>query len=187
MYLIVGLGNPGEQYENTPHNSGFHFIEKLRLKLKEQEELSVGQWSEDKLFQSSFCKIEVGNDLVAVLQKPQTFMNRSGFAVKGGMKRFNVTEPVNNLVLVHDDLDLKLGNFKIQREKSPKAHNGVADVESSLGFSDFLRVRIGVDGRLDRKIPGDKYVLTPYNQQDLQILDTSLITAVEELLERIQL
>jgi PTH1 family peptidyl-tRNA hydrolase len=187
MYLITGLGNPGEQYENTPHNSGFLFLDMLKVLLKDSTDLQVGEWSEDKMFQSHFLKIEKENELLAVFQKPQTFMNRSGSAVLAAIKRFNVSDYKSELILVHDDLDLKLGTYKIQKEKSPKAHNGVIDVESSLKGKDFLRVRIGVDARSDRTIPGDRYVLIPFDKENQEVQRRSIVSAIQELREVIKI
>jgi PTH1 family peptidyl-tRNA hydrolase len=186
MHLIVGLGNPGEKYEKTPHNSGFLFLDKLRLLLKDSGELQVGEWSIDKMFESEFCKIEKSGELFTVFQRPQTFMNRSGAAVRAAINRLHLEDYTSQLILVHDDLDLKLGTFKIQKGKSPKAHNGVNDVENSLGGKDFLRVRIGVDGRNDRTVPGDRYVLIPFNDAELELLEDSILSAIKELREIIQ-
>jgi PTH1 family peptidyl-tRNA hydrolase len=186
MYLIAGLGNPGEQYEKTPHNSGFLFLDKLRLSLKENTDLNVGEWAESRLFQSQFCKVEKDSELVLVLQKPQTFMNRSGYAVKGAIRRFRLTDFPSELIVVHDDLDMKLGTFKIQKEKSPKGHNGVIDIENSLKSKDFLRVRIGVDGREGLDIPGEKYVLTSIKDDQYSSLEASILSAVKQLREVIR-
>jgi PTH1 family peptidyl-tRNA hydrolase len=187
MYLIVGLGNPGEKYENTPHNSGFLLLDMLKVHLKDSTDLQVGEWSEDKLFQSHFLKVEKDGELLVVLQKPQTFMNRSGAAVLGAIKRFNLTDYSSELILVHDDLDLKLGSFKVQKEKSPKAHNGVIDVENVLKEKDFLRVRIGVDARSDRTIPGDRYVLIPFDKENQEVQRRSILSAIQELREVIKI
>jgi PTH1 family peptidyl-tRNA hydrolase len=187
MHLIAGLGNPGEQYENTPHNSGFLFLDMFKVLLKDSTDLQIGEWSEDKMFQSSFVKIEKDGELLAVFQKPMTFMNRSGAAVAGAIKRFNLADYQNELILVHDDLDLKLGTFKIQKEKSPKAHNGVLDVESSLKGKDFLRVRIGVDARTDRTIPGERYVLIPFEDEQHELLKRSVLSAINGLREVIKI
>lgn len=119
MKLVVGLGNPGEKYKDTRHNVGFMVIDKL------------------KKYKENLRKV--------VLVKPKTFMNKSGVVV-AKLKRFYKIS-VDDLYVVHDDLDLKLGEYKIQKGVGPKVHNGVSSVEEQLGSKEFWRVRVGVDNR----------------------------------------
>lgn len=163
MKLIIGLGNPGEEYRNTRHNVGFLFLDYFAQK---------NSFKLNKKFNSEMLEISQNNEK-NILAKPQTFMNRSGEAVSK-IKNFYKIEK-ENLYVVHDDLDIRLGDFKIQKGVGPKLHNGILSIEESLKTKDFYRIRIGVDNRTDVKIPGQEYVLDRFtkeeNQQLLQVFN----------------
>ena len=108
MKLIVGLGNPGEKYHSSRHNVGFLFLDALREKLLWQGDCSVTDWKEEKTFNSKLCLLKKGSEVIAILQKPLTYMNRSGDAVAKVVKKFNIEDFGENLILIHDDLDLSL-------------------------------------------------------------------------------
>lgn len=169
MKLIVGLGNPGEEYKKTRHNAGFLFVEKLAGKesfsldkKQEAEVLGLKNW---------------------LLVKPQTFMNDSGRAVRKIMDFYKLK--TEDVVIVHDDLDLAFGEYKIQKEKGPKIHNGVKSVEQCLGRIDFLRVRIGVDNRQPgvNYGTGADYVLSSLSKKEMVELDGVFEEATKELAE----
>jgi PTH1 family peptidyl-tRNA hydrolase len=140
MKLVVGLGNPGTKYIHSRHNAGFMLV--------------------DYLEQSATFPANVR------FLKPQTFMNKSGDAVSRELNFYKLKP--EDLIVVHDDLDLKLGEFKIQKGKGPKVHNGVNHVEERLGTKEFWRVRLGVDNRPSSRlrpasrITGDSYVLANF-------------------------
>lgn len=143
--LIIGLGNPGALYKSNRHNVGYMFIDKALI-----------------------SKSKVLNNLK--VQKTDTFMNESGRCVKKFVKSHEVQ--TTNLYVVHDDLDIPLGKFKIQFGVGPKVHNGLDSVEQELGTKDFWRVRIGVDNRVsDNRIPGEQYVLQDFASEELEILN----------------
>lgn len=158
MKLIVGLGNRGEKYTNTRHNAGFIFVDLLA------EEIGKLRFEKnDKL------KSYVVENADIVLAKPDNYMNNSGSSV-AELVRFYKIE-LNDLYIAHDDLDLKLGNYKITRGKGPYLHNGVESVEKGLGSSSFWRIRLGVDNRsADNRIPGKDYVLSRFEPQELEII-----------------
>lgn len=184
MLLISGLGNIGKEYENTPHNSGFLFVDTLREILTHVPTLQVSQWvDENKLFSSEICKVKRDGETICILQKPLTYMNLSGKAVKQIYEKFNIQK----FVLVHDDLDIQLGKYKIQEGKSPKGHNGVLSVENSLNMQDFTRVRIGIENRGGRNIPGEDYVLIKYSKDELLLLNECISESIEELLTSVPL
>jgi len=140
MKLIVGLGNPGAKYAQNRHNSGFMLVDYLKQN-------------------ASF------NSDVEYL-KPQTFMNKSGDEVSRKVNFYKIKP--EDLVVIHDDLDLKLGEYKIQKGKGPKIHNGINHIEERLGTKDFWRVRIGVDARpIENRLPGDAYVLQNFQSGEL--------------------
>ncbi|HEY1760023.1 MAG TPA: aminoacyl-tRNA hydrolase [Bryobacteraceae bacterium] len=137
-FLVVGLGNPGEEYEFTPHNLGFLAIDRLA----ERNAIRVTRKE---------CDARVGNGVIhskrVALAKPQTFMNESGRAVKGLLGRYEV-EPdrlPESLVVVYDELDLPWGTLRIKPKGSAAGHNGMKSVIAHLGTQNFVRVRVGVD------------------------------------------
>ncbi len=168
MKLIVGLGNPGNEYLNTRHNAGFVFVDQMAG--------GVRFLSENK-FESLVCR-----DKDVLFVKPQTFMNESGRAVRKVMDYYKLS--VSDLILVHDDLDLKLGEYKIQTGVGPKVHNGVSSVETSLPDKNFLRVRLGVDnrGELGRAVSGSDYVLGKFGKEEVEELEETIEEAADELL-----
>lgn len=172
MNLIVGLGNPGEKYKNNRHNVGFQFIDFII------ENLQNPNYKLQITNQYQILNIKIQKTHLAVvyrltsnvmLAKPQTFMNRSGLAVKQIIKRLKLN--VENLIVVHDDLDIPLGKFKIQKGTGPRLHNGIESIEKILLTKDFWRVRIGVDNRIStNKINGETYVLNDFLQNEKKIL-----------------
>jgi peptidyl-tRNA hydrolase, PTH1 family len=134
-YLFVGLGNPGEKYKNTAHNSGFRVASLLR------EEIALPSFSKDKITNSLITKGMYENKKVVIIL-PLTYMNLSGIAVKKTIKRFNFLS--KNLVLIHDDTDLQEGTVRFSFSRGSAGHKGVASVINHLKTKDFTRVRIGV-------------------------------------------
>jgi len=151
-YIIVGLGNPGEEYIGTRHNTGRIAVEALADKIDSDE------WKEDKKLKSETVKIKVGKN-TATLIKPNTFMNKSGEAVKSLVKSKKSAE---TLVVIHDDLDLPFGKIKISFNKSAGGHRGVQSVIRAVKTEAFIRMRIGISpvtssGKI-RKPSGEKDV-----------------------------
>jgi PTH1 family peptidyl-tRNA hydrolase len=179
MFIVAGLGNPTKQYEDTPHNSGYMFVDALRKYLLENSNYEISDWKEEKkIFLSDICRIKKAGELVGILQKPLTYMNNSGKAAQLLLKKY----PDARFILAHDDLDIPLGNSKVQKGRSPKGHNGVLSVESVVKGNDFLRVRLGIENRGDRLIPGEDYVLIPYNKKELETLKGSISRCIDVLL-----
>lgn len=178
MKLIVGLGNPGEKYKNNRHNVGFMFVDYLRetcnVKHITQEERKV--FKKNKYLQPEIAEYQIKLHATRytlhdfILAKPQTFMNNSGIAVKSCVTRYtlNVTR---DLIIVHDDLDIPLGKFHIQKGVGPKLHNGIDSIEKEIGTKDFWRVRIGVDNRDPKnRIDGEAYVLQDFQPEEKKIV-----------------
>jgi len=161
MKLLVGLGNPGETYQKNRHNVGFLFVDFLA-------DLKKGEWKYDKYLSAEICSYSES----ITLAKPQTYMNRSGESVKELFERYTLT--ANDLIIVHDDLDIPLGKFKIQMQ-GPKQHNGLASIQNKLRTNDFLRVRIGVDNRPpENRIDGETYVLGDFTEEERKIVEQLL-------------
>lgn len=131
QFLIVGLGNPGEKYENTTHNSGFRVVESL----KEKE--GFPQFKKDNTLNSLVSRKEE-----TLLLLPLTFMNLSGHAVAKAIKRYNI--PLQNVIVIHDDHDLEAGSIRISFSSGSAGHRGVQSIISCLKSKDFNRLRIGV-------------------------------------------
>jgi PTH1 family peptidyl-tRNA hydrolase len=183
--LFVGLGNPGQTYEKTRHNAGWLAIDEL---IKEWENPAVPtQWKGEKKLFGSLAKIRHLNHDCFFL-KPNTFMNESGLCVASAVKWFLDEDPTQpdqdfrQVVILHDDLDLPLGKYKLQYQSGPKVHNGVNSVRQHLHSDKFWVARIGIDTREgDRTIPGQAYVLQPFTQAELSTLRSSMKTLGEEL------
>lgn len=166
--LIVGLGNPGTKYNNTRHNVGFFLLDRLATDLD-------GQWLMDKKSNSVIIK-----HTQCILVKPQTFMNTSGEAVSKIINYYS--QDSNNLYVAHDDLDLVLGEYKIQKGKGPKVHGGINSIEERLGAKDFWRIRIGVDNRdPDNRIKGEEYVLQKFSKEEKEKLEPVIKKIASEL------
>lgn len=162
MKLIVGLGNPGEKYAKNRHNAGFLALDVLASK----PEFSNHKFQFTNKFESEILK---SDDILLV--RPQTFMNRSGVAVSQIVNFYKVS--TDDLIVVHDDLDIKLGEYKIQEEVGPKVHNGVNSIEKCLGRKDFWRVRVGIDSRqpaAGSRQSGEDYVLEDFTGQEMEVI-----------------
>ena len=178
--LIVGLGNPGKKYTDTRHNVGFMVVDKLA-------EMINGQWLMNKKFQS----LIINHKSSIIFSKPQTFMNSSGIAVKKLMVRFKIKLP--DLWIIHDDLDIRLGSYKIQKGVGPKLHNGIESIERELGTKVFWRVRVGVDNRekiqnpksQTQKISGEQYVLQDFTGEEFKILNSTIENIVKDILSKL--
>jgi PTH1 family peptidyl-tRNA hydrolase len=179
MILLTGIGNREMKYHNTRHNAGYFAIEIMQQALRFEGFMSDKAFHRERMLLSEITTAKWGNKDVVLLQKTQTNMNNAGEAVKRVFDKYDIEE----FVLFHDDLDICLGDYKIQKGKSPKGHNGVNNVEKEIGQKDFWRVRIGIDNRPeDSKVPGEKYVLERFEKEEREILKATCVEACEELL-----
>lgn len=185
MVLIVGLGNPGGKHEYTRHNVGWLVLDQLIREISNFKFLISKQTPNLKLQFSKKFNAEVLRIDNLILTKPQTFMNDSGVAVFALTSYFKV--PTSKLHVIHDDLDIKLGEYKIQLGIGPKVHNGVNSIEEKLGAKDFWRIRIGVDNRSSAdRTPGEQYALQNFTDEERQILDKVIQKVVNELSLRLK-
>ena len=136
MYLIVGLGNPGAKFIHTRHNLGFEVVEELVRKANGKWQMANG-WQTEKKFKADICKGEE-----VIIAKPLTFMNLSGMAVEPIASYYKI--PVENIIVIHDELDLPLGHIKIRIGGSGAGHHGIESVMEKLGDEKFIRVRLGI-------------------------------------------
>ena len=172
FHLIVGLGNPGREYRHTRHNAGFWWLELLAAALR------AGFRAESK-FHAHIAAVRGGDDGDLRLALPQTFMNRSGLAV-ASLARFYRVAP-GEILIAHDELDLKPGVVKLKRGGGNAGHNGLKDIAASLGSSDFWRLRIGIghprDGALSEQEVAD-YVLHPPPAGEHALIEDALARAL---------
>lgn len=163
--LIIGLGNPGKKYEKTRHNAGFMAIDFLRKKF-DAPKLKL-----NKKFNAEIVKTESKKEKI-IMAKPLTFMNNSGEAVFSILSFYKIKP--KDLIVVHDDMDLDLGDLRENTGRGSAGHNGVQSIINILGTKDFLRWRIGI-GRPEKSannktIPPDAYVLQKFNKEEIKII-----------------
>lgn len=173
MNIFIGLGNPGEKYQNNRHNVGHIFIDYLvnQLKSVEIKELKEKNKPIAKIYRSE----------TIILAKSLTFMNESGKAIKKILNKFYV--PSYKLYVIHDDLDIPLGKFKIQFANGPKLHNGIKSIEKTLKTKDFWRIRIGVDNRKKENwIDGETYVLQNFSPEEKNVLTNEVFLKIIKVL-----
>jgi PTH1 family peptidyl-tRNA hydrolase len=148
MKIIIGLGNPGIKYKNNRHNAGFLVAEQLKNQI------------------SNF-QFPISNQFI--ITKSKNFMNDSGSFVLAQYTKYHI--PYTSLFIVHDDLDIKLGEFKIQFGKGPKVHNGLNDIYEKLGTNEFWHVRVGVDPTSRGALRGEQLVLSDFTPEEKVILE----------------
>jgi PTH1 family peptidyl-tRNA hydrolase len=165
MWLVVGLGNPGQKYTETRHNVGFTVIDQL-----------ASACSIQLKGRTKYCIHGRGfiEDRGMVLIKPLTFMNLCGTAIHEMMKD---QEDIKNLLVIHDDLDLPPGSLKIRKNGSSGGHRGIESIIQNIGSKDFIRLKIGI-GRSLRISPED-YVLRPFYKKEKPLIDDAVHHAVE--------
>lgn len=167
MYLIVGLGNPGDKYKETRHNVGFQVVERLA------EEMGVS------FAESKWPALLVKGSLAGqatVLVKPQTFMNLSGEAVAPIASYYKI-EP-ENIVVIHDDLDLDCGRIKLCANRGAGGHNGIKSIIQRLGCRTFNRIKIGI-GRPGEIMPVERYVLAHFAGAEAPLISEAIGRATE--------
>lgn len=162
MKLVVGLGNPGPQYAKTRHNAGFMAVEKLGGRVgadfkRETCSSLVAEW--------------LSGDEKLILAKPQTFMNLSGKAVSALVKKFSVK--LEDVVVVHDDVDIAVGKIREKTGGGAGGHNGVSDVAQRLGTPEFKRFRLGV-GRPPEGCDTAEYVLSPFEKGEREFVEKAI-------------
>ena len=170
MKLIFGLGNPGKQYEKTRHNIGYMLVDLI---------------AKDKniLFKNSKFNADVAeyfyNNEKIILVKPLSFMNLSGGVVKKMVSFYNID--LNDIMIIHDDLDMSFGRIKIVNNSSSGGHNGIKDIESNLGSKDYLRLKVGIS-KVDNMDTKD-YVLGKFSKDELaklKIIFNNLVSVVDD-------
>ena len=177
MKLIIGLGNPGEEYKKTRHNAGFLAVNKIAnnfrfpvssFQSKFNAEISQGIIDEEKI----------------ILAKPQTFMNNSGQAVKAIIDYYKIKP--EDIIVIHDDLDILLGEYKISKNKNSGGHKGVQSIIDYLGTKDFTRIRIGI-GIENKKTPTEKFVLERFGEDEMGIVEGVIEEIIKKEIEKLEI
>ena len=166
MYLVVGLGNPGRQYEATRHNMGFDTVDYL------VEEYKVPQGGVK--VNAMYGKTVIGGEKV-ILMKPLSFMNLSGGPVRDMVNYFKI-DPETELIVIYDDIDLDPGQLRIRKQGSAGGHNGIKDIIRQLGTEKFLRIKVGVGAKPKGWDLAD-YVLGRFSTEDRKIVDEAIARA----------
>ena len=158
MKLIVGLGNPGKEYKNTRHNIGFMVLDELLGKVKYKTKLESDIYITD----------DFGEEVI--FMKPLTYMNLSGMALRKIVNYYKID--INDVLIIQDDLDLEVGTYKIKKNSSSGGHNGLKSIIMELGTTDIARLKIGI-GK-NKQIPTDKYVLSKFTINEMNILNENM-------------
>jgi len=177
--LIVGLGNPGIEYQFTPHNAGFLAVDRIA------EDCGVALSNRRGRALTARAKL-AGQDVL--LAKPETYMNLSGLSVAALANEFEIADPSQDIIVLYDELAIPLGTIRIRERGSANGHNGVKSVSGVLG-TEWIRIRIGVgkptlaDGR-EIKAGGKDYLLSPMRKQELAVLD-EVLDSVKDAVEMV--
>lgn len=195
MKLIVGLGNPEEQYAGTRHNLGFEVLDALVHRLNSKNEGSPLEWENSEKFKSLILKSSYTLDAklsTLILAKPQTSMNNSGLAVSRVAQFYKI--PSEDIIVIHDELDLLLGKMKVRLGGGVGGHHGLESILSSLGTDKFIRVRLGIgntDGFLGEhkrvSFSAEKFVMEGFLEKErskVKSLTKHAIQAIEIILEK---
>jgi peptidyl-tRNA hydrolase, PTH1 family len=171
MKLIVGLGNPGKEYENTRHNAGFIALDILCAKLS-------GSFSVSKKFNALIAETKIGREKVFLL-KPQTYMNESGMSVRAVLDFYKIGR--ENVIIFHDDKDIAIGVYKIQSGRSSAGHNGVKSIIEHLGTQEFIRVRLGIKPEHPIADTVD-FVLSKLSSAEKKLLIANIEEAIQKIM-----
>ena len=174
MYIIVGLGNPGKEYEKTRHNTGFMVIDKLSKKYK----IDISKEKHKALIGTGTIEGEK-----VLLVKPQTFMNLSGESIQEIMNFYK--EDIDNLIVVFDDIDLPIGTIRIKQNGSAGTHNGVKSIVKELNSKEFKRIKVGIGGP-DEKANLIGHVLGKFSSEEFEKIDESVTNAAEAVVDIIK-
>lgn len=170
MYIIVGLGNPGREYENTRHNIGFRVIDRLA----EQENVMVLEKKHKALFGKGYVAGQK-----CILAKPQTFMNLSGESVRELIDYYKADEETE-LIVISDDVSLDVGQIRIRKKGSAGGHNGLKNIISHLGHDTFLRIKVGV-GEKPKGYDLADYVLGHFTKEENQVMEEAASRAADAI------
>jgi PTH1 family peptidyl-tRNA hydrolase len=173
MKLIVGLGNPGKEYQKTRHNIGFVIIDELAKKL--------GVLSYQEKYKGLIAKANYKGEAVLLL-KPQTYMNLSGESIRKVVEFYKLE--LDDVLVIFDDLDLPVGKLRLREKGSSGGHNGLKSIEQNLKTNAYRRIKFGIDK--DPVIPTKDYVLGKFKKDNLELIGKQVIVARDAALEFVE-
>jgi peptidyl-tRNA hydrolase, PTH1 family len=163
--VIYGLGNPGEKYLKTRHNIGFNVVDEF------QKKNGFPEFKLSKKFNSELSEGILGTEKI-ILAKPQTFMNESGTVLKKIIN--NYKSPINNLIVIHDDIDLPLGKTKISKDSGSGGHKGVESIIKNLKTKEFIRFRVGIQPKRGKPERAENFVLRNFTNTEEKIIKETI-------------
>ena len=175
-WLIVGLGNPGLQYENTRHNAGFIAVDKL----SEEYNFPINK----NKFEALCGEFNLGNNRILVI-KPQTYMNNSGKAVSKTAAFYKI--PADRIIVIQDDISLDIGKLRIRRKGSDGGQKGLRDIIELMGTDNIMRIKIGVGAKPHPDYDLAKWVLSKFpneSKEDLENAVNKTVLAIKEIISR---
>ena len=167
MEIIIGLGNPGDEYKNTRHNAGFMVVDAIAAKLGLT-------WTQNKKLN---CVITKNQDYI--LAKPQTYMNNSGQAVQAIISYNKIKK--EDIIIIHDEVDIDLGRYKVSVNSRPAGHNGVKSIIHHIKTKDFKRIRIGIKTQDLDNISTEKFVMQKFSEKELRAVNGVIDEIVTEI------
>ena len=166
MKLIVGLGNPGKEYEKTRHNIGFELLDFIA----KERSLTFN----NEKFNAKYLELQLKNERV-ILIKPLSYMNLSGSVVKKYLDYFKISK--EDLLVIQDDLDMALGKIKFVYNSSSGGHNGIKNIEEQISSKEYLRLKIGISN--NKNISTKDYVLNKFNKEESDIINNSYLKLID--------
>jgi PTH1 family peptidyl-tRNA hydrolase len=173
MKLIIGLGNPGKDYEKTRHNIGFMALDEIARAFRFED------FKMNEKFESEIATGNIG-DIKIILVKPQTFMNSSGRAVQKIINFYKID--LKDLIVIHDDLDINAGDFRLAFDSRSAGHKGVQSIIDLIGSKEFNRIRIGIKIE-NQKVPTEKFVLSNFSKNE-KAKTESVISELPRIIEK---
>lgn len=172
MFLIVGLGNPGVEYEQTNHNVGFRVVDEVA-------KIYGGKFGKKPDCDSLTCKFKANGEEI-VLAKPTTYMNCSGLAVKGLVKKYKV-DVKSELIVISDDFDIKEGTIRIRQISGASSHNGIKSVKNELNTNEFIRIKVSI-GAKPAYMDTATFVLDKVKNSNTHISEKKAVEAICDLI-----
>jgi len=197
MKLVVGLGNSGNKYRNNRHNVGYMVVDRLVKELRVRRYGLQQEWRKSSKGKLQYIWFDIEGEKMEFIQ-PLNFMNNSGSSVSYAYKKHSLSP--DDLYVIHDDLDIKLGDYKVQKGKGPREHNGLLSVYRSLGIKNFWHVRVGIENRhseiaesisrgpvrgAKHSLTGKEYVLQDFTVEELSVFGGVIDKIVKDIIDHV--
>ena len=172
MFLIVGLGNPGEKYKNTRHNAGFMVLNEV-VKRNKLSDFKFSKKNNAELSENLL------NNKKIILAKPQTYMNNSGKAIKKLYTLYKIQNA--NLFVIHDDIDLPLNKIRVSKNRGAAGHKGIESVIKEIGTKNFIRFRIGIRPKINKPKNPEMFVLQKFGREEKETIEKIIQETAEAI------